>query len=153
MAHHITGLIGRREVLSGLQGKFAGQPRFELAGGYAFLPLDDTNLDNIVGIHDGAAISDFVYLTEQLIELLREASRGGDLAYIETEYHGGTGGQGAIVLRAGEIAFGPEWNEGGAINEALLRLGVSKRATKFDAFDTLGLGAFRSNEAFRRSSA
>ena len=149
MGHHITGLIARREVLGHLDGKFAGQPCFALAEGLAFMPLDAENLDEITGLHEGKAIADFVYLTERLIELLRLASRNGEIAYIETDYHGGTGGQGAAVFRNGELIGSPNWREGGAINDALAEMGVVHHADQVDAFAAVGLDALRSNDSFR----
>jgi hypothetical protein len=149
MGHHITGLIARREKLGRLDGKFAGQPCFALAEGLAFMPLDHENLDEITGLHEGKAIGDFVYLTERLVDLLRLASRNGEIAYIETEYHGGTGGQGAVAFRDGEMIGSPDWREAGAINVALSKLGVAHRADRRDAFEAVGLGAFRSNDSFR----
>src|ERR1700741_4006099 len=101
MAHHISGLVARREVLKRLDGQFVGQPCFSLAEGLAFMPLDRENLDEITGPYEGKALGEFVHLTERLIDLLGLASRSGPIVYIETEYFGGVGGQGAAVVRAG----------------------------------------------------
>jgi hypothetical protein len=151
MGHHIAGIIARRDLFKSLEGELAGQPCFALAEGFAFMPLDCENLDAIAGLHDGRAISEFVYLTERLVELLRLASRNGELAYIETEYFGGTGGQGAVVFRGGEMASAPDWRERGAINSALSLMGVACKSDKPDAFETVGLDAHRSNQAFRET--
>ena len=128
MAHHISGLIARREVLKRLDGQFAGQPCFSLAEGLAFMPLDHENLDGITGLDEGKALGEFVHLTERLIDLLRLASRSGPIAYVETEYFGGAGGQGAAVFRDGEMIGSPDWSEIGAINDALFKIGVTHRA-------------------------
>jgi hypothetical protein len=149
MGHHITGLIARREVLKRLDGQFAGQPCFSLAEGIAFMPLDHENLDEITGLHEGKAVENFVYLTERLIELLRLSSRIGAIAYVETKYFGGTGGQGAAVFRDGEMIGSPDWREVDTINVALSKIGVTHRADQVDAFEAVGLNAFRSNESFR----
>ena len=103
------------------------------------MPLDSENLDNIIGADEAKAVSEFFYLTERLIELLRLASRSRELAYVETEYHGGTGGQGAALFRRGEIVGGPDWRKTDAINDVLLRMDVALRAHKLDAFDVIGL--------------
>ena len=103
MAHHISGLITRRETLSCLEIELARQPFFELAEGLVFLPLDDQNLDKIVGLDVGKALGTFEYLTERLIEVLCAASRNGELIYVETEYFGGVGGQGAAVSLMGQL--------------------------------------------------
>jgi hypothetical protein len=137
MGHYITGLIARREVLGRLGGAFAVQPCFALEEDMAFMPLERENLDEVTGLHTENAMDEFYYLTDRLIELLRSASHAGETAYIETDYHGGYGGQGAAVLRDGEIIGAPEWGEGGAINRALAKLGVTPRPG-LDAFDTVG---------------
>jgi hypothetical protein len=151
MGHHITGLIARCEVLKCLGDPFAGQPCFSLAQGLAFMPLDCENLDEITGLHDGNAVGDFVYLTGRLIELLRLASRVGAIAYIETEYHGGAGGQGAAVFQDGAVVGDPAWCEAGAINDALFKIGVAHGTEAIDAFEAVGLHAFRSNESIREA--
>jgi hypothetical protein len=154
MGHHITGIIGHSNALRRLQGRLADQPRFALAEGFAFIPLDYENLDEIAGLHEESVIPDFVYLTPRLTELLRLASLDREFSYIETEYHGGNGGQGAVLFRRGEVAFGPVWVEEniGPINEALSRMGVTQKREKLDAFDIVGLGEFRSNEDFRNKA-
>lgn len=151
MGHHITGVLGKVAALKSVGGRFTGQPCFALAEGFAFMPLDHENLDDIIGLHDENAIHDFVYLTPHLAEALRAASAGCDVAYIETEYHGGNGGQGALMLSNGESVYGPTWIEEdtGPINEVLKRLGISTKPGKHDAFDAVGLDDWRSNENFR----
>jgi hypothetical protein len=155
MGHHITGVIVRPDALADPKGKFAGQPRYTLAEGLAFLPLDDKNLDAMAGLHKEKAISNFVLLTPRLFELLRGESIGGEFAYVETEYFGGKGGQGAVLFRHGEVAFGPAWVEQdiGPINEVLLRMGVTLKPERIDAFEAVGLRAYRSNDAFRNKAA
>ncbi len=65
-------------------------------------------------------------------------------AYVETDYFGGAGEQGAIAARDGSVAFGPRHGEHGPINAALKILGVRKQKD-LDEFDTLGLRLFRDN--------
>jgi hypothetical protein len=154
MGHHITGIIARSETLKGLEGRLSGQPSFALVQGFAFMPLDYENLDDITGIHQGKAISSFVYLTEPLLELLCVASRSTELAYIETEYFGGNGGQGAVLFLRSEMSFGPDWADDdiGPINKALSSMGVIPKPDERDAFEAVGLGSYRSNEAFREEA-
>jgi hypothetical protein len=68
------------------------------------------------------------------------------LAWIETTYFGGVGAQAAAFYRHGRR----EWAESApveVINRALEALGV-RAVNGFDAFDTLGLGRFRSMDPF-----
>ena len=91
-----------------------------------------------------------------MIRWAEQISKAGSIAYIETEYFGGIGGQCAVVWNQGEVAAGPfrESNypangesvytppSDGAISQALRYLGVSV-GDEFDEFDALGLGNFR----------
>jgi len=152
MAHYVKGLIARRDTLRLLEDEFRGQPSFDLAAGFAFLPLDHENLDDILGLHEGKkTVGEFMYLTQYLAEHLCAASRSGELAYVETEYHGGIGGQGAAVFRDGSIVFGPEWRERDSINKALSEIGFLCRPDQVDEFAAIGLMKYRSNEDFRES--
>ena len=101
---------------------------------YAFGPVDRPWLYETHSI--------FTHLPEGLVPHLRELSRGGRVAYVEAEYHGGNGEQRCIVWENG-IALGEPEESGYAINPALGRLGV-EAAEGVDRFDTLGLGLHRS---------
>lgn len=76
-------------------------------------------------------------------------SARGPVAYVETNYFGGAGDQGACAWRGGVRIYGPRRGLGddGVINEALVAIGVVPE--RGDAFDALGLGAWRSNEAVK----
>lgn len=113
-----------------------------------FLPIDYTNLDVLVGA--SAPLHPFQYLSEPLLDLLRRASEGRTLVYVETDYFGGAGGQGSAVFRNERIRFGPEFTKGtgGAINDALAWLDVIVRPGHADAFETIGLNAGRRNDEF-----
>ncbi len=109
-------------------------------------------------------------LTAGFRGLLAELSRSGRLAYIETEYFGGTGGQGAAVYEGGAEIMPPTWAESGVINRALGLLGVGGLSTHshsallgfirrslrvlgipfgipIDAFAEIRLSEFRNNDA------
>ncbi len=83
------------------------------------------------------------WLPAALAPVLAELSRGGAVAYVEAEYHGGDGEQRCIVWSDG-AAQAPE-EHSSAVNAALARLGV-EAADGMDAFDTVGLGRHRSVE-------
>lgn len=91
-----------------------------------------------------------------MIDWARAASAESPIVYVETEYHGGTGAQAAIIWRYGKVLLGPiitvtEDNKpptplaDHAINRCLRQIGVS-RGSALDEFDALGLGRHRSNE-------
>lgn len=72
-------------------------------------------------------------------------SSHGPVAFIETEYFGGSGNQGAIVAKHGKITFGPRVAPSGIINQALRRMEISKNGNVFDEFDAMELWRFRNN--------
>lgn len=88
---------------------------------------------------------EFMLLTPAFENYLRELSRGGVLAYVETDYFGGVGGQGAIVFRDGSEVMRPKWHDSGAINTALEMIGVP-RSLAGDRFSMVGLDDVRHNE-------
>lgn len=153
MGHHVTGLIAHRETFEKLGSPLSAQPHFALQGGFGFLPLDYENLDDVVGFDAGEAVGKFEYLTPSLIDLLRSASKFGQLAYVETDYHGGIGGQGAAVFQDGEVVLGPLSAEGGAINEALALLGMSLQQGSIDGFAAIGFDRHRDNGGYRDGDA
>lgn len=119
----------------------------------ALVPLDDSNLDSIVGPGAGEALGDFRYPTPALVEWLRRTSRRGDPVHLETDYFGGDGDPGAAVFRSRETALPPRRCERGIIDETLARVGAELRPGGSDRFEALRLGDFRSNEDRRAAAA
>lgn len=68
----------------------------------------------------------------------------GAVAYVETNYFGGAGDQGACAWREGARIYGPRRADEGVINEALAAIGVVRGSG--DEFKALGLHERRSNE-------
>lgn len=154
MTHWISGIIAARPVLEQIASSHALKPPAELHQGLGFLPLDQSNLAALVGaIHadrpddadDGEA---FDYLTPELIQWCAAQSKLGPLAYVETQYFGGEGGQGAALFVDGQIAWGPANDQGGPINSVLSLMGVAAQGGR-DAFDIAGLGRHRMNDGWR----
>jgi hypothetical protein len=176
MGHYISGLIARAQTFERFCERYSLEPAVRLMRNVCFLPLDDRNLDTIPGLTFATpSESGFRYLVPSLLALLKDFSIHGDLVYIETEYHGGTGSQGAVLLRNGTVAFGPTSSDYSQINLALRELGIKlspaiKIASRmrlrsrlfrhllercrapylpFDEFEAIGLADCRSNDAFR----
>jgi hypothetical protein len=143
VSHNISGLIGKPGQLDRLGGALAAQRRAALGQGFAFLPLDRRNLDEVTD-RGGARAAKFEYLSEGLIRLL--VASGAELAYVETNYFGGAGWQGAVVVAGRQVIYGPAVGQFGPINEALRLLGVRLMAGRsWDEFDCVGLSGFRDN--------
>lgn len=73
------------------------------------------------------------------------------VAYVTAQFFGGTGAQAATLYRNGreDTIFETGY---GAINAALHALGITAEPPN-DAFDTLGLGRYRSTEGWLRAIA
>lgn len=161
MGHSISGVIGNETQLRSIAVDLGMPGPVRLTEALMFLPVDDDGWDLSVfmspaaiddseddsfGFGCGEAVGDgCVRMTTALDRVLISASVDGPIAWIRTEYHGGTGGQGAVVYDRGAVVFGPTSAEYGPINQALSRLGVAC-APGQDEFATVGLGRFRSNE-------
>ncbi|MEM8695864.1 MAG: hypothetical protein AAGE05_07550 [Pseudomonadota bacterium] len=144
MGHSISGVIAPKDTLAGLSGTFGTLRYAELEQGFAFLPLDDSDLGGIIDFDLADSIGRFGYLTPALLALLEKASTTGGLAYVETEYFGGMGNQGAAAFLDGSVALEPEVGIG-SINKALAVLGAKMTSGSFDLFDAIGLDRYRSN--------
>jgi len=95
MAHEISGLI--------TSFRYEGElPSCHLVSDCVFIPLDSST-DGF----RGHATPPFVELTTGIEQLAKDLSRHGACAYLETHYHGGMGGQMAIVWQGGRTVLGP----------------------------------------------
>lgn len=122
-----------------------------MPAGLAIIPLGHAQLDRLASDRAFNRRDGFIYLSEELeAGILR---RAGDerLLYLETEYFGGIGDQGAalseqgaVVWRAAHASDQPKAGRS-PISEGLSRLGVPP-APGSDEFDGAGLGRFRSME-------
>lgn len=140
MGHSIAGFVARRELLAAGTGHLSNAVVASLPQGFGFLPATDDLYDEL---GDGDAPHDeFWRLSDGLARLGVELSRGGPVAWVETDYFGGTGEQAAMVWKNGEVISEPRKSRLGAIHHALQWLDVEK-GTAEDRFDALGLGRHR----------
>lgn len=140
MGHSIAGFVGRKELLREGTHHLTHAVIASLEQGFGFLPATDDLHDEL---GDGGSPHDeFWRLSNGLARLGAELSRRGPVAYVETDYFGGTGEQAAMVWENGKVIFGPSKSRIGAIHSALLRLGVAQGADD-DRFDALGLDRHR----------
>lgn len=140
MSHFVTAVIAKSPVVEQLlRGR--SLVAVDLRDGWILVPIDDDDLDSFdldfSQVQDG-----FTYLSQDWDAYLTELSRFGSLAYIETEYFGGMGTQGATVFDGGKHALSEPAKGEGAINLALKCLGVSA-AEGIDEFDYIGLSRYR----------
>jgi hypothetical protein len=159
MGHCISGIIAPLSLLREFSLKKALHPPTHVYEELGFLPLSDSHLDALFP-EQGEFDGEMLYLSAALLETLLELSHKAPLAYIETDYFGGTGSQGATAYAEGRCLMKPESTEvrslgesrNGPISEALRRVGVVRGPGDYDEFDTVGLGRFRHNEDWIESA-
>jgi hypothetical protein len=167
MGHMISVFIGRPDILRLIANDICHSCVVELSQGFSLLPIDLNILDQCTPSRDNqlhSEYSEFNELFPELIASARQHAINDPVAYVETDYFGGHGTQAAILWR-GSTIYGPFLSDTKdekdqfrttpdterAINRVLQRLGVKRDVTQ-DEFDALGLGRFRSNEAWTRYS-
>jgi|GEM_PF-790501 len=143
MAHSISGFVAREDVLRACTAHLRSAHVAPLAQGFGFLPVTE-EVDEETGGRM-VAYEQFHRLTDALARLGAAMSRGGAVAYVETDYFGGTGDQAAIAWKDGRIAFGPEKARIGVVSDALRRIGAEKGKAR-DEFEALGLDRHRGND-------
>jgi hypothetical protein len=144
MGHSIQAMIASDGVAAALHRQYPALSCVPASGGLTILPVNAEFVDSLPAGPRSPASGDFALLTAGLSRLLLELPRHGSLAYVETDYFGGRGGQGAVVYSEGREVMAPCWLPGGVINEALTILGVPQPLTS-DRFAAIGLAAVRFN--------
>ena len=127
--------------------RWPGSRAVELRGGWQAIPVDDGLYAAIEAAAPGATRPPELDMAPFGLDqaLAAATETGGGLAYIETEYFGGTGGQSAMAFVDDQEVMAPQRSRGGGgpINQALRAIGV-KRDGDTDEFDVVGLGERRS---------
>jgi hypothetical protein len=169
MGHHLHAVVGPKATILEFGSRWADAARvLELEQGFALVPLTEFLHDNIVELVDlkkPDPFPGFELLSASVEFALRDVSRLGPIAYIETDYIGGQGFQRAIAWKQGKLLVGPFlsesfWDETGVktkppgergINRILTALGVWTRGTA-DPFEMIGLHKLRDTDrAFEKA--
>lgn len=145
MSHFISGIIGSIDLLKSFSRVHNLHNPSNLPQELGFLPLSAEHIDSIFPIN-GQFSECMTYHSEALHKALQELSIHSPVAYIETDYFGGIGEQGAAAYKSGLCIYGPISNESTAISEALKILGVKKKTISIDEFDTIELHRHREND-------
>lgn len=147
MTHVLCGLILSAQDASNLSAAWGGLPIVPLRAGLALMPLSEISLDALFpSSAERRSLDGFVHLHAEMLDDLKAASSTRRLAYVETDYFGGVGGQGAVIMEDRRILFGPDWAEMGPINSALAYFDLPERQNGMDRFDQVGLGRHRRTE-------
>lgn len=151
MGHVIATFIANRRAAAALSRELGDAPIYKLTHPELLVvPVGDDAFDAVLLAkgESAPAGTEFWRLTEALMEIAAECSAThGPIAYAETDYFGGAGVQSAAAWIQGKLAMPPTTHPAGPINAALHTIGL-ERASGLDEFDTLGLGAVRSMDAF-----
>lgn len=159
MGHHVRLFVGEAGAFALYRTLVPAMTLYRLRQSteFAVLPLDDELQDRL---HHAYGTGDWSEnggprLSSSDMTFAARASSAAPLAYLETDYFGGTGLQHAVLWRAGALTIGPMtldvqlsqqrptslW----PINVVLRTLGVAATLHE-DEFIRLGLGEYRSNE-------
>jgi hypothetical protein len=152
MGHCATGLIAQSTILEAFAREHSLHKPVALGGEFAILPVRGIDLDSFLVAPLSFDIEGFRYLSDQLVDELRLASRQGMLMYFETAYFGGLGCQGAVVFQHGQLIFGPQSAKIGPINQGLKLFGIGIKPPARDEFETIGLNRHRDTERWIEQS-
>ena len=145
MGHSVHLIIGKGGAVSAFLQQWPIARAVDLRHGWQAIPVDEPLYVAIEVRYPGASRPSGLDVSPLgMSEALAEATaKGGGLAYVETEYFGGTGAQASTAFIDGREVVAPQTAKGaGPINQALRRIGVS-RTDSDDEFDTIGLGERR----------
>jgi hypothetical protein len=145
MGHCIQAIVTSSRNAEAMCATYPCLVRVDTLPAIAILPVEEEFYDAVTQARPSRRADGFMLLTAEFQEFLRGQSKNDRVAYIETDYFGGNGGQGAVVYADGEVLMPPQWSAGGRINRALKHLGV-RRAFFRDRFATIHLDDYRSNE-------
>lgn len=145
--YSLCALLGNSSHLKSRLAGVAAARVVPLSGDLGMIPLSEALLREIQ--REGKSFSEtsstegvFEFLTPPVERWVRDLSKGATVAYMETEYFGGEGFERSAVFLDANVILGP-LDGAGAINQALLALGVTTRPGQ-EAFDAVGLGRHRS---------
>ena len=144
MGHIIRAIIGKKHIIQPIAERWTYAEMLSLPQNYALIFLNDDLFDDIEELVDLENTSNYPhlsYLTDSVIEFLKENSLKGQLLYMETDYFGGYGTQAGVIFENGEMKGEPIDGDG-TVNRLLGLLGVRKHLQK-DEFDSLELYKYR----------
>lgn len=160
--HCIQALIGPAEIIAAVKERFSSAVLCPLTQGLALVPITDGLADALARVAEempSPVLPKSGEMAPGVAALAAELSRKGPVVYAATFLFGGTGGQDAVVWIDGEVVLNlgddedsmSAWPDS-PISRALRRIGVIAAAGE-DEFDAIGLGRYRSNEAWAQQAA
>jgi hypothetical protein len=141
VAHSIQALIFDDALLPEANRLVPNCRTAALRQGFCLLPVTTQFTNELRGVYPEASDAqwpEFEYLSGPVESVALRLSALGPVAYVETDYHGGTGAQAAVAWHRGVVVLPPRMSEMGPINDALVTLGVARHGY-FDEFEAVGL--------------
>jgi hypothetical protein len=140
MAYQLQAILGSKHPLQTWCDQYNHAKLIPLYQNLYLVPFTDDLYDEINQFTKSPEITGFFFLNTRIASLLKNLSHStsSTIAYVESEYFGGTGEENAIVWENGDMVY-KEQGVHSAVNRALKQLGVIKDEQK-DEFDTVGLG-------------
>ena len=145
MGHNVTGIIVSESDVKEIASIIPFQYSHSLNQGFVIFPLTDELIDENIPAPMNFSFKEFVYLSQELSSILIEASAKGAVLYCETDYFGGRGSQSAVVYKNGATVYPPKKADSNVINQALEIMGAKVEQDGRDAFQSIGLGDYRSS--------
>lgn len=106
MGYNMRAIIGNEHVLQRIHTAYVSAIIVLLNQGIRMIPLAERLYDDFVNFEDSPEVGQFIFLNEKLSDYLKEVSLAGGIAYIQADYFGGSGKQGAFVWKNGqEVLF------------------------------------------------
>jgi hypothetical protein len=106
MPHCIQIIVAPAEFADSIRLRWSRLASLRRESGFGLFPVDYQLIDEKIAplMTPRATSNQFMFLTPAFEQYLGELSIGGRLAYLETEYWGGTGGQGAAAYENGNFS-------------------------------------------------
>lgn len=109
MGQRFDGFVGNTEAIDSFADQASVRIRVALTMGFEFVPLTDhlyDSLGDLAGEAEAGQIPLGLGLCAGVVAAIERASRGGlTIAYLNSEFAGGTGLQSGAVWRDGEVVF------------------------------------------------
>jgi hypothetical protein len=145
MGHHLEALVIPEAAVVLARAELQHTRAIALTRALYLVPIVDASFDALRERFPDASdpfYSEFWKLVGPVVLVAKRLSHTGAVAYIETDYFGGVGGQAAMVWRAGEVVMPAAKGKRGPVSAALRLLGA-KAGRSNDEFDAVGLGRHR----------
>ena len=148
MGHAIQALLIRETAAYLVADALPHTRAISVGQGIRLVPITDATFDALrerfPDLQDPPE-TEFWKLSGPVSFVAQQLSHHGPVAYVETEYFGGTGEQAATVWDSGKVRMSPTKAPSGPINSALRIMGA-RASLMHDEFEVVGLGRNRSND-------